>query len=139
MDNPKQSFVFYFDNCAALDCLPPEQRGLAFSALCRYADRVWRRPDTDLEEVFQDFPQLSECARLACRLISGSILRDTRRWLHQREFRSSRLAQGAGLEKQPAASEQEKQFAENFARTKRLLERLRREEADQSSSRKPSR
>lgn len=127
MDNPKQGFVFYFDNCAALDSLPPEQRGLAFSALCRYADRVWRRPDTDLEEVLKDFPQLSECARLSCRFISGSILRDTRRWLHQRDF-CSRRAQGAGQEKQPTVSEQERQFAENFARSKRLLEQLKGEE-----------
>ena len=61
----KKSFVVYFDSYPILSALPMEQRGLLFSVLMVYADRVWREPSTALEEVMEGFPRLSPEARVA--------------------------------------------------------------------------
>ena len=42
MSVAKKSFVVYFDSYPLLAGLSMEQRGLLFSALMIYADRVWR-------------------------------------------------------------------------------------------------
>ena len=90
MANSKTGFIFYFDNYPALLTLPLEQRGLVITLLCLYADRVWRDPEYSLEEALELFPQLSEQAAVACRFMGAAILRDTRRWLEQREYRMQR-------------------------------------------------
>ena len=92
MENRKRGFVLYFDNSVVLDRLPPEQRGWVLSALCCYADRVWRDPSITMEEILELYPALSEPARLVCGMIGTAILRDTQRWLHQQEARNQRRA-----------------------------------------------
>ncbi len=47
MNNPKRGFVVYFDNYPMLLALPPEQRGLLFTALMQYADGRWRTEPPD--------------------------------------------------------------------------------------------
>ena len=42
MNHPKRGFVVYFDNYPMLLTMPPEQRGLLFTALMQYADGRWR-------------------------------------------------------------------------------------------------
>ena len=90
MSNEKKGFVLYFDSCPAILSLPPEQRGWLLSALFVYADRVWQDTAVSLDEVLEEFPQLSDQAVMAFRLIGTAICRDTKRWLDQREYRIQR-------------------------------------------------
>ena len=77
MTKPKKSFVVYFDSYPILSALPMEQRGLLFSALMIYADRVWRDRSVTLEEVLEGFPKLSPETRMACGFMGAAIQRDT--------------------------------------------------------------
>ena len=88
MENEKRGFVVYFDSAPAMDTLPPEQRGWVFSALCCYGERVWRDLTVSIDEVLELYPQLSQSARALCMMMASSVLRDTRKWLQQRESRT---------------------------------------------------
>jgi len=77
----KTGFVFYFDSYAIIASLPPDQRGHLLSFLCVYGDRLWREPDTDMEETLEQFPALTEEAKVCCRFLGQALQRDTRRWL----------------------------------------------------------
>ena len=90
MSANKSGFIFHFDCYPILTSLPLEQRGLLITLLCLYADRVWREPGTALDEILEQFPQLSNEAVMACRFMGAAILRDTQRWLTQREYREQR-------------------------------------------------
>lgn len=101
MSNAKRGFVFYFDLCPMVDALPPDQRGWLLSALCTYADRVWRDLTVIPEEISRLYPQLSQQTLMAFRFLASVVLRDTQKWLNQREARAQRRQQqGRG----PAAS-----------------------------------
>ena len=90
MQTEKNGFVFYFDNLPILMSLPSEQRGWVIAALCRYAQEVWQNPDFPVEKAMGEFPALSGEGEVACRFMGAAILRDTRRWLEQREYRMQR-------------------------------------------------
>lgn len=116
--NPKRGFVFYFDNYPTLTALPPEQRGWLLTVLMVYADRVWREPEVNLEEVMEGFPMLSPETRLACGFMGTNILRDTRKWLSRQQRGSARPQRGASAGPAPG----------NTERTRRLLERMKQEQ-----------
>ena len=82
----KSGFILYFDNYPALASLTMEQRGLLLTALFTYGDRLRRGTEDTLEEVLDQFPQLSNEAVMACRFMGAAILRDTQRWLSQRDY-----------------------------------------------------
>lgn len=82
---PKKSFLLYFDNYPMLVSLPPEQRGWVVTALMVFADRVWRDSSITLEEIMEQFPQMSSESRLVCGFMGGNILRDTQRWLSRQQ------------------------------------------------------
>ncbi len=113
----KKSFVVYFDSYPILSALPMEQRGLLFSVLMVYADRVWREPSTALEEVMEGFPRLSPEARMACGFIGAAIRRDTESWLSKREYRQRRKQEGGSTE------QTDRRAREDMDRLRRLLER----------------
>ena len=116
----KKSFVVYFDSYPILSALPMEQRGLLFSVLMVYADRVWREPSTALEEVMEGFPRLSPEARMACGFMGAAIQRDTDAWLNRREYRQ----QGKpGGQKKGDPETADRRAREDMDRLRRLLER----------------
>ncbi len=134
MPNGKTGFIFYFDNYPALLSLPLEQRGLIITLLCVYADRVWRDPAVLLDDILVQFPQLSEQAVVACRFMGASILRDTRRWLDQREYRLQRRqsqgaapAKKAGLFPDSGRKAQEESPQEYNRRLEKMAEMARQE------------
>ncbi len=90
MQTEKNGFVFYFDNLPILMSLPSEQRGWVIAALCRYAQEVWQNPDFPVEQAMGEFPALSGEGEVACRFMGAAVLRDTKRWLHQRDYRMQR-------------------------------------------------
>lgn len=94
MENAKRGFVFYFDNYFVVEDLPPDQRGWLLSALCVYAERVWRDPSVTMEEILDHYPQMSGQTRIACGFLGAAVLRDTQRWLSQRQARALRRQQG---------------------------------------------
>ena len=65
MENEKKSFLFYFDNYPMVQALPPEQRGWLLSALCVYADGVWRDETLTMEQVLEGFPRMDRETRIA--------------------------------------------------------------------------
>ena len=71
MENAKRGFVFYFDNYFVVEDLPPDQRGWLLSALCVYAERVWRDPSVTMEEILDHYPQMSGQTRIACGFLGG--------------------------------------------------------------------
>ncbi len=94
MENAKRGFVFYFDNYFVVEDLPPDQRGWLLSALCVYAERVWRDPSVTMEEILDHYPQMSGQTRIACGFLGAAVLRDTQRWLSQRQARALRRPAG---------------------------------------------
>lgn len=126
MKNRKKSFLLYFDNYPMLLALPPEQRGLLVTALYTYAERVWQDETVTIEEVMELYPQLSPQARMASRFMGANILRDTQRWLSQRQARQERRQsqpQGAGRGAAPDQREEER-VRLDMERTRNLVERL---------------
>lgn len=71
MENAKRGFVFYFDNYFVVEDLPPDQRGWLLSALCVYAERVWRDPSVTMEEILDHYPQMSGPDQDRLRLSGG--------------------------------------------------------------------
>ncbi len=119
MSVAKKSFVVYFDSYPLLAGLSMEQRGLLFSALMIYADRVWRDQDASLEEVLEGFPKLSPEARMACGFMGAAVCRDTLAWLDKRERRQQRRQEGA-----VSSAEHDRRAREDMERTRRLMEEM---------------
>ncbi len=136
--NAKKSILIYFDNYPMFVSLPPEQRGWVVTALMVYGSRLSQEEIT-LEEVMDQFLQLSPEARLVCGFMGANILRDTRKWLsrQQREqaVRSfpaqNRPKRGAPP---PLTSEEraaaDRKAVEDMERMRRLMEDLRKKEQD---------
>lgn len=118
MNNQKTGFVFHFDNYPILISLPLEQRGWLITAISVYADRVWRDQSVTAEAVLEQFPQLSAQARVAYQFMTNAILRDTQRWLQQREARIQRRQQAAGAASQESEN---RRYQEDLERLKRLM------------------
>lgn len=123
MENRKKGFIFYFDNYPVLAPLSMEQRGLLFSVLMIYADRVWQDTSVTLEEVMDGFPQLSQEARLACGFMGAAIYRDTLAWLNKREYRQQKKK----AEKPVSTAMVDQRAREDMERTRRLLEQMEQE------------
>lgn len=120
MTAAKKGFIVYFNNYPLLSVLPMEQRGLLFSVLMVYADRVWRDRSTILEEVMEGFPGLSPEARMACGFMGSAIERDTDAWLNKQAYRQKKKQ-----ETSPAETEQ--RVREDMERTRRLMEQMNRD------------
>lgn len=119
MTKPKKSFVVYFDSYPILSALPMEQRGLLFSALMIYADRVWRDRSATLEEVLEGFPRLSPETRMACGFMGAAIQRDTDAWLNRREYRQQGKTE---CQKRGDPKTADRRAREDMDRLRRLLE-----------------
>lgn len=119
MNTVKKGFIFYFDTYPVLTALPMEQRGLLFSVLMIYADRVWRDPSVTLEEVMEGFPALSRETRVACGFMGSAILRDTMAWLDRREYRMKKK-QG----RETSSEETDRKIREDMERARRVLEQM---------------
>ena len=105
MPASKRGFVFYFDSCPAMNSLPPDQRGWLISALCDYADRIWRDPTVTLEEILELYPDLSSQGEVALKLLASGVSRDTYRWLKRREASEQRRAAAAAANQAPKAAQ----------------------------------
>lgn len=117
MSKGKKGFVLYFDNYPMLNVLPPAERGWLLSALMVYADRVWRDSTVTMEEILDQFPQLSNEARMAGAFIGASICRDTGAWLARARYRDQKRQERAACEHDERASqdmEQIRQLMERF-------------------------
>ena len=126
MENAKRGFVFYFDNYFVVEDLPPDQRGWLLSALCVYAERVWRDPSVTMEEILDHYPQMSGQTRIACGFLGAAVLRDTQRWLSQRQARALRRQQGDRPGRPPApARERSWSREQDMELTRKLAARLR--------------
>lgn len=119
MENSKKGFIFYFDNYPMLVGLPMEQRGLLFSALTVYADRVWRDTSTTLEEVMDGFPALTRETRIACGFMGTAIYRDTLAWLNRRGFRQNKKQEQCA-----SSAGADRRAREDMERTRRLMEQF---------------
>ncbi len=97
-----RGFVFYFDNYFVVEDLPPDQRGWLLSALCVYAERVWRDPSVTMEEILDHYPQMSGQTRIACGFLGAAVLRDTQRWLSQRQAGPCAASRGGPSGQAPA-------------------------------------
>lgn len=137
MSNTKKSILIYFDNYPMVISLPPEQRGWLFTALMVYGDRLSRDAEVPLEEILEQFPQLSSEARLVCGFMGANIRRDTQRWLSRQQYQSKpipakgtpaapRKCTGPGPASEPTP-DQEQKIREDMERTRLLMERLREE------------
>ena len=130
MENAKRGFVFYFDNYFVVEDLPPDQRGWLLSALCVYAERVWRDPSVTMEEILDHYPQMSGQTRIACGFLGAAVLRDTQRWLSQRQARALRRQQGDRPGRPPAhARERSWSREQDMELTRKLAARLREDAA----------
>ena len=72
MENAKRGFVFYFDNYFVVEDLPPDQRGWLLSALCVYAERVWRATSVTMEAILAHYTQMYGQTRIACGLMGAA-------------------------------------------------------------------
>ncbi len=130
MNNPKRGFVVYFDNYPMLLAMPPEQRGLLFTALMQYADGRWRGEVTDPEEVLVRWPDMGAQAQMGFRFMASAVDRDTQRWLSQRQARALRRQQGDRPGRPPApARERSWSREQDMELTRKLAARLREEAA----------
>ena len=135
MENAKRGFVFYFDNYFVVEDLPPDQRGWLLSALCVYAERVWRDPSVTMEEILDHYPQMSGQTRIACGFLGAAVLRDTQRWLLRRQAGERRRQQtregerGAPAPSSPAPRARteppDARYSADLEQTRRLVERIR--------------
>lgn len=132
MERMKKSFLIYLDNYPMLLELPMEQRGLLLTVLCTYADRICRGEAASMEEVMEVFPAPLPQTRVACEFMGGNILRDTRRWLSQRQARQERRqsqnqGQGRGLNTLAESEREQERVRLDMEQTRRLLERMKME------------
>lgn len=120
MAAPKTGFIMYFDNYPILTGLSMEQRGLLFSALMVYADRVWRDSSVTLEDVLSGFPKLTQEAKIACGFMAAAIQRDTLAWLNKQEYRIKKR-QGV------SADAVDRRARDDMERTRRLMEQMKKD------------
>ena len=135
MNNPKRGFVVYFDNYPMLLALPPEQRGLLFTALMQYADGRWRGEVSDPEEVLERWPGMEPQARMGFRFMASAVDRDTQRWLLRRQSGSAAASRpkGGGAERSGPGSPAPRarteppdpRYSADLEQTRRLVERIR--------------
>ena len=136
MNNPKRGFVVYFDNYPMLMALPPEQRGLLFTALMQYADGRWRGEVSDPEEVLERWPGMEPQARMGFRFMASAVDRDTQRWLLRRQSgeRRRQQTQKEGERSAPAPGSPaprarteppDPRYSADLEQTRRLVERIR--------------
>ena len=135
MNNPKRGFVVYFDNYPMLLAMPPEQRGLLFTALMQYADGRWRGEVTDPEEVLVRWPDMGAQAQMGFRFMGSAVDRDTQRWLLRRQAGERRRQQtregerGAPAPSSPAPRARteppDARYSADLEQTRRLVERIR--------------
>lgn len=135
MNNPKRGFVVYFDNYPMLMALPPEQRGLLFTALMQYADGRWRGEVTDPEEVLVRWPGMGPQAQMGFRFMASAVDRDTQRWLLRRqagERRRQQVREGERRTSVPSSpvsrtwtEPPDTQYSADLEQTRRLVERIR--------------
>ena len=135
LENEKKSFLFYFDNYPMVQALPPEQRGWLLSALCVYADGVWRDETLTMEQVLEGFPRMDRETRVACAFLGGTILRDTKRWLNQRRNRQAWKEEAGHTRSRqaprPPSEEDEEKAREDMERMRRLVERMKLSEGEE--------
>ena len=83
-----------------------------------------------MEEILDQFPAMDGQTRTACGFMGANILRDTRKWLSQRELRSQRRQeQGRGRGDAPlSAAERLQREREDMERSGRLLQALKEKE-----------
>lgn len=128
----KKSILVYFDSYPMLVALPFEQRGLIFTVLLVYGERL-SRENTDLEEIMEQFPRLTPEARAVCGFMGANISRDTQKWL-SRQQRGSVLSpvqrrRGGPAPLTPKEKEaSERRVAEDMERTRRLMEQFKKEQ-----------
>lgn len=131
MNNPKRGFVIYFDNYPMLLALPPEQRGLLFTALMQYADGRWRGEVTDPEEVLVRWPGMGPQAQMGFRFMASAVDRDTQRWLLRRQAGERRRQQAREGERRtsvpssPWTEPPDARYSADLEQTRRLVERIR--------------
>ena len=81
---PKKSFVLYFDMLDSVRRLSCDQAGYLFLALFEYA-RAAAEEDWDREAVLARFPDMEPAARMAFSFMAEAIRRDTEKWLAKHE------------------------------------------------------
>lgn len=96
----KKGFVLYFDACADVMRLPPDQRGWLLSVVYTFAKACAEDPEADLEKTLARFPELRPETTMACYFLCGSIVRDTKKWYAGRE-RQSRAARQRQAHREP--------------------------------------
>lgn len=126
---------YYFDNYPMLLTMPPEQRGLLFTALMQYADGRWRGEVTDPEEVLVRWPDMGAQAQMGFRFMASAVDRDTQRWLLRRQAGERRRQQtregerGAPAPSSPAPRARteppDARYSADLEQTRRLVERIR--------------
>lgn len=129
--NTKKSILIYFDNYPMLISLPPEQRGWLLTALMVYGDRLSREGPVAMEEVLEQFPQLSPEARAVYGFMGGNIRRDTEHWMNRRQYRNqnSPVRERPGKGRFVPAPASEQTVEQDMERVRRLMEQFHREEA----------
>lgn len=78
-EEPKKSFLIYFDAYPSISTLPPEQRGELFSALFEYA-RAEAEAPTDQSDILRRHETISTETRMAFYFMAQTIQRDTEKW-----------------------------------------------------------
>ena len=126
---------YYIDNYPMLLTMPPEQRGLLFTALMQYADGRWRGEVTDPEEVLVRWPDMGAQAQMGFRFMASAVDRDTQRWLLHRQAGERRRQQtregerGAPAPSSPAPRARteppDARYSADLEQTRRLVERIR--------------
>ena len=126
MSNIKRNILIYLDSYPMLTSLPPEQRGWVLTALMVYGDRLSRDSQTELDGVLDQFPQLTPEARVVCRFMAGSILRDTQKWLNRQQYKSASPApaRNARRAEPPDPAQQDRRAREDMDRIRQMMERL---------------
>ena len=130
MNNRKRNILIYLDSYPMVAALTPEQRGWVFTALMVYGDRLSWEAEVELDEIMEQFPQLTPEARMVCAFMAGNILRDTQRWLSRQKSRAGSAAPRRTMAPGPAPDPtpaQEQKMREDMERTRLLMERLREE------------
>ena len=87
-------------------------------------------PVGDHGGILDHYPQMSGQTRIACGFLGAAVLRDTQRWLSQRQARALRRQQGDRPGRPPApARERSWSREQDMELTRKLAARLREEAA----------
>lgn len=124
--NAKKSILVYFDSYPMLVSLPLAQRDLLFTILLIYGERL-SRENTDLEEIMEQFPQLTPEARAVCGFMGANISRDTQKWL-SRQQRGNEAAPPVRRRKGPPVPASAEAVRRDMERMHRLMEQFREQE-----------